>query len=449
MLDGLEMSGKIAAALKEGFVDSKAYLERDAPHICNEIIGEAILGYISGHLEITYDWPAVDPSGAPDEPTFDAAVSPPGQGILIPSGAGGFPAALDALLERIAELIKGNITISLPSGYTLAAPPSFDGWRLAVTMQGESSPASFWDTLCCALVKSIRDHFQSQPPSAGAHEAYVCPAAAMTVPCANTEPPHLAGNGAGEETADDGADGETEEDGEHTGYGGTLPTENEEPPPALAPFSVWVNTHAPLEADEGWIRFQNVTGERPYGEFAYAWYYNGCEILLRDDSWNIARDAGWAIQDVLNTANPVIWRFLRDILARFPNIRQIIITSMTRPENNAHGWGRALDIGKISFIDDTLAIVYNRAYNQYAVGPADVPILYRAIHETVRDWIWGLGRGYVEAYLDPWYVRGVYGLDYANPDSWNPNLLRQDAGVRIREIEWDHRDHLHLTFAGS
>jgi len=507
-LSGYDLGKAVADALQENFIDSKAYLEKNAPEICNEIIGDAILGYLCGKLSITYTWDAKNLAapGTPADPdtSFEAEISLSGEGALVPSGLR-CPDAFPKLLEDIATLIKEGIAISPPPGFAVAPLSFAAAGAIAAEMRFEREHVSFWNNMGCAIVNSIKESFENPAPAAGTHGAYTGMTTGMAIACEVHRPWEMAppyGNlPAPEEGQESGAspqDGssssaganEEQDEGSSTGAGSASsegPTGQEEeeegwetwasPIPGswlaaqykmgnsgdeLAPDEVRIQVpgirqsgalqlilfrRAITNVTRNNVRFIERYPDRPRSLAYVCQFMPNRSIHLTDSgneeyAWQLAHDNTsdpWSIMRVLARSRPVIWLFFRELCVAFPNIRQIDITSLTRPGNDVHGWGLAVDIGAIHFVGDTPAIVYDRQKNgdQYIVGSdISVPDHYRTIHEAVRDWIWGLGRGYVEAYLDPWWIR------YANSGSWGPNPL-------LSSIEWGHRHHLHLTFAES
>jgi hypothetical protein len=122
-----------------------------------------------------------------------------------------------------------------------------------------------------------------------------------------------------------------------------------------------------LEKDPD-IVFIGARGNYPYGPYAYRWLYRSSEtgrvyeILLDNQSWDIAQRSGWLIERVLNTAEFVIWNFLRDLCDEFTNIERIQITSLTRPVvpdvDDPYARGAAIDVGAISFTNFRLNFNY-------------------------------------------------------------------------------------------
>jgi hypothetical protein len=190
------------------------------------------------------------------------------------------------------------------------------------------------------------------------------------------------------------------------------------------------------------VRGQDIVFEKQNETFAYYWDYESSpnithRILLQHDSWDIARAAGWSIEDVLNGAQPIVWDFLRAFCNRFPDVKRIDITSVTRPgdaNTDSHAAGYSIDVGALSFTNALLNFQYKRAFINS--DGTDIPSLEvpepNERYRRVREWIWGES-GYIMQYIDPWQIN--YG------SAWMPNMLAS-------RTEIEHYHHLHLTFRG-
>ncbi|MHB9296083.1 hypothetical protein PilKf_01837 [Pillotina sp. SPG140] len=126
--------------------------------------GERVLAYICSALEIVYTWSAVSPDGKPDPVgSFSATVQ--GTGILTPAES------FQQWLLHLSDIIRA-LTIVPAAGFTLAL--SFNPSAVVtVTMQGEDTFDTAYDTFCDQLITSIRNAYVNPTPCAGTHGIYV------------------------------------------------------------------------------------------------------------------------------------------------------------------------------------------------------------------------------------------------------------------------------------
>ena len=194
-----------------------------------------------------------------------------------------------------------------------------------------------------------------------------------------------------------------------------------------------------------WLVRPPAVARTPNGSFEHS--AGGGRVFLQHNGWEDARTfGGLTIQQTLHRARPIIWRFFRELFERFPDMRQISISSLVRSAGT-HAGGLALDLGEVVFSDSSSDFRYYRtrydritqnADKQYEGGQyvkrqgeaAALPQVYW----DIRDWLWE--REYIIQYIDPWYIR-----DKIYHNVWRRNQLRRD-----NSLEWTHHHHLHLTF---
>jgi hypothetical protein len=150
------MKNAITSALQSG---------ADTAEAANKKFGDAVLKNICDTIQIAYTWTAANPaSGAPDPvASFNAAVS--GNGTLALSSS------FAEMLVKLATLIKG-LTLSAPTGFTVAPLVFNPSGVLLVSMANEDTQDLAMERFCVQLIASLKSSFPNPTPAAGTHGAF-------------------------------------------------------------------------------------------------------------------------------------------------------------------------------------------------------------------------------------------------------------------------------------
>jgi hypothetical protein len=168
------MMSMVAADMKDAII-TKMAMEAGSAVAANKKLGDAVLEYIIDNMDITYTWAASNPStGAPDPvTTFEGSLS--GNGTLLVSGS--FPLFLVAL----ATLIKSSLTISAPTGFSVAPLAFNPAGVITAVMASETSQDTAMENFCSQVIASLKSSFPNPTPASGTHSAFVGATTGMVI----------------------------------------------------------------------------------------------------------------------------------------------------------------------------------------------------------------------------------------------------------------------------
>lgn len=167
---------------------------------------------------------------------------------------------------------------------------------------------------------------------------------------------------------------------------------------------------------------------RNNGQNSFYTEIRGCIVLLPESAWSSARDAGVTrVEDMLDKVRPETF----DVIAVMSNRRlsSIRLSSLWRPGDHPHGWGRGIDIGAYTTTGSPGETVdYSWGVRVGAPVPAAEDELSRVLWDT----------GLLTQWISPYWIRGVTAGSLQSADRWFANRGFQG-------LEENHLHHLHLT----